>query len=278
MTRLIVTITAAAAMLLLLARDAHADAQAIARAHSLKGGAHHRAGRYDEALAEYQAAYEAAPDPGFLFMIGQAYRMKGDKPRALATYQKYLAAQPASGPIGEAQHHVSELAAKIELEQALEEERRRTEAERARADAERKRADEAVRKGPQPPFVPGKPVRDDAERASGAGQGLRVAGLVTGGVGLVALGGAVYFGLRVMAISAELSQPQPVWDERLDRLAREEGPEAERNLIIFSVVGGAAVIGGVVLYGLGVMARDRALAVVPVVGPQQAGIAVVGRF
>ncbi len=93
-----------------------ADSRAEARAHFLRGQEHQQAGRYDDAIAEYQAAYSAAPMPALLFNLGQAYRLKGDKHRAVAYYKKYVAAEPNAAPSIEAQQHIDSLAADLAAE------------------------------------------------------------------------------------------------------------------------------------------------------------------
>jgi hypothetical protein len=127
MTRLIVTVT----LLLTLTTtpaSADPDPRVEAKAHFLRGQEHQRAGRYDEAIAAYQAAYAAAPMPGFLFNLGQVYRLKGDKRHAVEYYRKYLAAEPNSGPSVEAQQHIQSLSADLVAEEEA--------ARAARAEAE----------------------------------------------------------------------------------------------------------------------------------------------
>ncbi len=51
---------------------------------------------YDDAIAQYQAGYEAVPQPVFLFNIGQAYRLSNRPEQALEYYQRYLSEDPAA--------------------------------------------------------------------------------------------------------------------------------------------------------------------------------------
>jgi tetratricopeptide (TPR) repeat protein len=53
-------------------------------------------GRFDEALADYQAAYEIEPLPAFLFNIGQCYRNMGNYERAQFFFRRYTALDPRS--------------------------------------------------------------------------------------------------------------------------------------------------------------------------------------
>jgi tetratricopeptide (TPR) repeat protein len=51
-------------------------------------------GRFSEALADYQAAYEAKPLPPFLFNIAQCYRNMQSFERARFFFRRYLALDP----------------------------------------------------------------------------------------------------------------------------------------------------------------------------------------
>jgi tetratricopeptide (TPR) repeat protein len=53
-------------------------------------------GRFDEALIDYQAAYQAKELPAFLFNIAQCYRNLHDYERARFFYRRYLALDPRS--------------------------------------------------------------------------------------------------------------------------------------------------------------------------------------
>ena len=53
-------------------------------------------GRFDEALVDYQAAYEIEPLPAFLFNIGQCYRNMGNYERAQFFFRRYTALDPRS--------------------------------------------------------------------------------------------------------------------------------------------------------------------------------------
>lgn len=53
-------------------------------------------GHFDEALVDYQAAYDAEPLPAFLFNIGQCYRNMGNYERAQFFFRRYTALDPRS--------------------------------------------------------------------------------------------------------------------------------------------------------------------------------------
>ena len=51
-------------------------------------------GRFDEARADYQAAYDVEPLPAFLFNIAQCYRNMGDYERAQLYFHRYTVREP----------------------------------------------------------------------------------------------------------------------------------------------------------------------------------------
>jgi tetratricopeptide (TPR) repeat protein len=75
---------------------AEGDPKAAARAHFKRAEAAFNLGKFEEALAAYQAAYETKPLPGFLFNIAQCHRNMGNHERALFFYRRYLALDPQS--------------------------------------------------------------------------------------------------------------------------------------------------------------------------------------
>lgn len=61
-----------------------------AKAHFKSGKAYYDLGKYDEAIREFEAAYEAKSDPAFLFNLAQAHRLAGHSTEALHFYRTYL--------------------------------------------------------------------------------------------------------------------------------------------------------------------------------------------
>ena len=78
------------------ARPVHADdpATRAARRHFERGEKLFALGRFDDALEEYQTAFDAKPLPGFLYNIGQCYRNLGDYDQAIFSFKKYLKLEP----------------------------------------------------------------------------------------------------------------------------------------------------------------------------------------
>lgn len=82
--------------LLFAALPAHADdlATKAAKRHFDRGEKLFALGKFDEALDEYQKAFDAKPIPDFLFNIGQCYRNLGDYQQAIFSFKKYLKLEP----------------------------------------------------------------------------------------------------------------------------------------------------------------------------------------
>jgi hypothetical protein len=66
-------------------------------------------GRFAEAAADYQAAYEAEPLPAFLFNIGQCYRNVGNYERAQFYFRRYVELAPRSPNRPDAEHLIAEM-------------------------------------------------------------------------------------------------------------------------------------------------------------------------
>ncbi|MBI5478608.1 MAG: tetratricopeptide repeat protein, partial [Deltaproteobacteria bacterium] len=93
-----------------------AQQKRAAQAHFQAGKAYYDAGAWDDAVREYLAAYALVPLPELQFNIGQALRMKGDKPKAIEAYGRDLERAP-DGPLAdEARNHIAALKLKIQIE------------------------------------------------------------------------------------------------------------------------------------------------------------------
>ena len=77
--------------------------------HFQAGEARFKAGAFDEALAEYQAGYDAKPLPGFLVNIAQCQRRLGDLKKARATYQKFVLVAPDSPLVPQVRSMIAEI-------------------------------------------------------------------------------------------------------------------------------------------------------------------------
>jgi tetratricopeptide (TPR) repeat protein len=85
------------------------EKERAARAHFQSGEAHFKAGAFDDALADYQAGYDAKPLPGFLINIAQCQRRLGDLKAARATYQKFVLVAPDSPLLPQVRSVIAEI-------------------------------------------------------------------------------------------------------------------------------------------------------------------------
>jgi tetratricopeptide (TPR) repeat protein len=76
------------------AKPTDAKKEKAARAHFEQAEKAFNVGKFDEALTNYQKAYEELPLPAFLFNIAQCHRNLGNNEQALFFYQRYLSLQP----------------------------------------------------------------------------------------------------------------------------------------------------------------------------------------
>jgi len=78
------------------AAENRASADRPGRALFEQAEAKFNVGRFDEALVDYQAAYDAEPLPAFLFNIGQCHRNLGNYERAQFFFRRYTVLEPNS--------------------------------------------------------------------------------------------------------------------------------------------------------------------------------------
>ena len=68
----------------------------VATAHVRKATAAYNLGKYTEAAKEYESAYEQTLDANLLFNIGQAYRLAGERDKAVTAYRSFIRSAPES--------------------------------------------------------------------------------------------------------------------------------------------------------------------------------------
>ncbi|HEU5060154.1 MAG TPA: hypothetical protein VFU21_26665, partial [Kofleriaceae bacterium] len=186
--------------------------------------------------------------------VAQSYRLGGEKVKAVETYRLFLARAPAHQLAAVARGHLEAL-------------------ERELA-AEKPPAEPPPTERPEP--QPGADLVSSAAPAPERGRGLRVAGLASAGVGLIALGAALHYGIVAKKASDAISENDEGWSQSLlDRY--DEGKSAETRMFILTGVGGFALATGAVLYYLGWRA-GRAVVVPVTPADGGAGAAVRGQF
>jgi len=72
------------------AQEKPTDTKAAAKEHYTRGTSFYDLGRYDDAIKEFEAAYQLKNDPAFLYNLAQSYRQAGNHERAVHFYKTYL--------------------------------------------------------------------------------------------------------------------------------------------------------------------------------------------
>jgi tetratricopeptide (TPR) repeat protein len=72
------------------AQDKPVDPKVAAKEHYTRGTSFYDLGRYDEAIKEFEAAYQLKNDPAFLYNLAQSYRQAGNHEQAVHFYKTYL--------------------------------------------------------------------------------------------------------------------------------------------------------------------------------------------
>jgi tetratricopeptide (TPR) repeat protein len=94
-------------------RPPDAKAEAQAKEHVRKATEALRAGRYDEATAEFEAGYAIVPLPAFILNMARAQRQAGNLARARGYYQQYLTLAPESPDRSEIKTAIAEIDAAV---------------------------------------------------------------------------------------------------------------------------------------------------------------------
>ncbi|HUS63446.1 MAG TPA: tetratricopeptide repeat protein [Kofleriaceae bacterium] len=235
-----------------------AERQEAARVHFDRARQLHADRRYLEAADAYLAAFSEVPMPAFLYNAAQVYRLAGERDKAIEYYRRYLELEPEGEGSADARAFLAEL-------------------ERADAAADAPPTDSGAPDAPPTaqdrPLEPGggaalapAPARDDGTTP---GRSLRVAALISFGVGAIALGAAAGFAFKARSASDDLSDHHGEWTASEQDLYR-AGEDAERYAYLSLGVGAAAVVTGGVLYLLGRRAEPPAT-----IAPTGSGGAVV---
>ncbi len=244
---------------------------------------------WDQAIAKFKESYRLKPEARSLFNIAQAYRLKGDCVEAVSFYRTFKRNYPT-----EQTEKVDKFI--VELEPCAKQQSAAAtrptvtpvpvteppKPEPITPVTTPPKPDPGVAVTPKPEITPEvkprglvppavtpaitpapgpEPARDPEPivETSSPGRGKRVAGLVIGGIGIAAVATGVYFGLRAKSTASDV-EGGATWDPDLDR----QGKAAERNAIILWGAGGAAIIGGGVLYFLGRRSAEPSrLSIVP---------------
>lgn len=225
-------------------------------------------GEYSEALQLFLEAQSLYPSPVFHYNIGLCHEALESYEQAIISYEAYLRSYKSA--FGEDPDDKVNTENKVERLNELIEARK---AKEAKAAEDAKKPTVIV----QPSDKPKKP-----------GQALIITGGVLAGIGAgVAAAGGAYFGNQASGFASQIDEI--VEGGNPDRLTLAEaqqidsqGTTAQTNQIVTIAIGGAVGVAGIALLAVGLVKKKKAKEskpqVVPVAGPEGAGIFIRGRF
>lgn len=261
-------IAVTASLILFAAGASRADDIAAAKLHYERGTNLYDLQRYLDAAKEYEAAFEAKPDPALLFNIAQAYRFGGEYSKAIAAYRSYLRRVPGAENREEIDRRILELQ---KLSDEQKHNRQTPPTETLERGEEQSNSTRPTAKKPNAPNVlPPTPPR--AEASPGAERPSRarlLAGISVAALGVVAIGiGAALEGLAG-STNDSLSHPAQgtVFDPNKERTLKND----ETAGAVLLGIGGAAAITGAVIAILSSRQKRTTAAVVPSIAAQSFG-------
>lgn len=208
-----------------------------------EGQKKYAAGDYTAAAAKFETAFALDPDPAYMFNLAQAYRLGNACAKAAAVYRQFLAEVPDAPN-----------AAKVKqlIEQSDECAKKQAPPPPPPPPVETPR--------PPPERIAARPPPPPPEPAPGPrGRGQRIAGLAIGGAGVIGVGIAAYFTYKASDYASQreglcateiADTGTCAWTDDREATANaldDQGDRAQRRARIAWGVGGAALIGGVVL-------------------------------
>ncbi len=225
------------------------------------------------AIELYLKAYAVVPLPTLLSNIGTEYQQTAKPVEALKYFCLYLEKDPAGALVTYATSQARVL--QIQLGNNVS-----NDAEVCKPAVVTPPGD-----GSSSGAEPGSDVPAVVEPTkSDPGGGMKLAGMVTGGVGLVSFGLGLYFGVQAKKINDDIENQGVSEPWRDDIVAyMDKGQRYEYMQIGFLVAGGALVVGGTVVYMLGRGKTSAAesqtqVSITPNVTSTGGGVTVSGRF
>ena len=240
-----------------------ADVKTEAKSHYRHGVAEYNLGHFEEAIPEFEKAYQLDPAPVLLFNIAQSHFKIGNHERAIFFYRRYLDSEPTAKERVEIEERVRKLEAEPREPPKL-----------PAAPAERKPPEPVGPALPLPPAPVALGLLARPSTSPTAGHKLRIAGLVSGGIGTAAIVTGAVFGLKARSRSDEVSG-----SKRFDPDADSSGRTAQTLQWVLYGTGAAALLSGAALLYRGWdVQRRNPLALVPALLPGGIGATARGVF
>lgn len=200
------------------------------------GNKHFELAEYDAAISDFKEAFRISDEPGFLYNIAQAYRLKRDCREASTFYKNYLRRVPDAPNAAKIRDRIKEMDTCAATQPV-------TPVVTPTTPTEPVVTTPTTTPTPQPP--PEEPV--DVPPPTNNRAWMKWSGIAGIGVGAIGLGLAVKFGLDGKSADDELADKCKTSCSSDVALALEnDGKAANRNMVIFGVAGGAILAAGVV--------------------------------
>jgi tetratricopeptide (TPR) repeat protein len=245
------------------------EQRAAARQHFEAGARKYNLQRYDEAAAEFEAAYEISGLSSLLYNIAQALRAAGKHEKALRFYKNYLLQDEAKENRVDAEKRIEELTAIIEQQKKNAPPPEPTPQQPTTTPQPTVATPQPAQTLPSPP--PAKKPLPRSLRYVGFG-------LIGLGVASLAVGGAMS-GLAASA-SSDVQKAAANHDDFTTALRDTEsrGKTYDAVSIVGYVAGGVFAAAGVALVLITRKPVEKSVAVAPLVGRGLVGVGVGGSF
>jgi hypothetical protein len=222
-------------------------------------------GKYNEAIEDYQKAYEIGGDPPMLYNIAQAYRLNDQPAEALRFYRRYLQRAPTARNREDVERKIADLEKTVE-------ERRKAAAAATPPPLPTPPLAPATTPAPTPPpapapvagppsappsppplaaTTPATPETPSPPAEEGAGRVLKIVGWSLVGAGALCGGGALIAGLSARSKASDITDMSMQGGVTFDPNI-EHGGKVDNNIAIgLGIAGGALAVAGAVLVIVG---------------------------
>jgi tetratricopeptide (TPR) repeat protein len=237
------------------AQDKPVDPKAAAKEHYTRGTSFYDLGRYDDAIKEFEAAYELKNDPAFLYNLAQSYRQAGKHEQAVHFYKTYLRYVPKPP-------NKADIEEKIKAEEQL--------LAQQGSGTTPPPTTTTPPPGNEPPVVTVPPANNPppttlppgyapppaytgppaAAATADPGRKFRIAGVAAGGVGVVLVAIGIYEFSRAASASDEIEGAARA-GQAFDPAVQDRGHSAQTAQWVLYPLGALAIAGGVGLFFYG---------------------------
>jgi hypothetical protein len=219
-------------------------------------------GDYQKGIAILSDLFVKTESPNYIYNQGRCLEQNARYEDAIVRFEEYLRVTKGSGAKEreEARDHIADCRTKVTQAAAV-----------------------SPPPAPPPPVVviqqtlPVEPKRVEAvqqQKSEAPGRGLRVAGITAGALGVASLATAVILNIKANSLADDLNKPGGY-----DRGKASQQSSYSTGTWIAYGVGSACVVGGAILYYLGYSSEHpSAVAILPLLAPDQAGVAFRGGF